>query len=132
MVCPDHEAVAEIAWIHLFVKYEEWKKGKRSNTSSYETFLAHECTLTASSLEAVRGDILSLEGEWGNILKLKEVWGDILSFETAWGTILNSKVVWGNTLSLETVWGDILSLIVRQRVGRAVGRCLSNVPPSVK
>ena len=84
MVCPDYEAVAEIAWIHLFVKYEEWKKGKRSNTSSYETFLAHECTLTASSLEAVRGDILSLEGEWGNILKLKEVWGDILSFETAY------------------------------------------------
>ena len=78
------------------------KKGKRSNTSSYETFLAHECTLTASSLEAVR-DILSLEGEWGNILKLKEVLGDILSFETAWGTILNSKGVWGNTLSLETV-----------------------------
>ena len=69
----------------------------------HSTFLAHECTLTASSLEAVLGDILSLEGEWGNILKLKEVWGDILSFETAWGTILNSKGVWGNTLSLETV-----------------------------
>ena len=99
----DHEAFAEIAWIHLSVRYEEWKKGKRSNTSSYETFLAHECTLTASSLEAMRGDILSLEGEWGNILKLKEVLGDILSFETAWGTILNSKGVWGNTLSLETV-----------------------------